>query len=205
LNKDQKVDASRPIPSVNPASVVAVDAPTTGPRVDATARTLDVRAVFDAHGGFVWRALRRLGVSEANVDDVAQEVFLVVHNRLGDFDDRAGMRAWLYGISARKASEHRRRAWVRREHPVEDLPDAGAPPEQLVLVEKRQAVAILEGILAKLDPKHREVFVLFELEQLPLAEVALAVGCPLQTAYSRLQVARANVQAAVARAQKGAT
>ena len=163
------------------------------------AAALDVRSVFDAHGAFVWRTLRRLGVSESNVEDVAQEVFLVVHRRLPDYDDRSGMRAWLYGISARKASEHRRRAWVRRERSVEAPPDDGAPPEQHAELERREARAMLTAILGKLDDKKREVFVLFELEELPLAEVAEAVGCPLQTAYSRLQAARATVQAAVTR------
>ena len=164
---------------------------------------LDVRAVFDAHAAFVWRALRRLGVREPYVEDVAQEVFLVVHKRLAEFDDRSGMKAWLYGISVRKASEHRRRAWVRRERSVEEPPEVVSPPEQHAEVERRQAIAILEGILERLDPKKREVFVLFELEELSLAEVAVAVGCPLQTAYSRLQAARASVQAAVTRARAG--
>jgi len=202
LNEDQKAGGHPPIPSVHPASAVAIEPATReawGAAASPVAPLLDVRAVFEAHAAFVWRALRRLGVRPPYVEDVAQEVFLVVHKKLAEFDDRSGMRAWLYGIAVRKASEHRRRAWVRRERSVDEPPEVVSPPEQLAEVERRQAVAILEGILERLDPKKREVFVLFELEQLSLAEVALAVGCPLQTAYSRLQAARAGVQAAVAR------
>jgi RNA polymerase sigma-70 factor (ECF subfamily) len=72
---------------------------------------------------------------------------------------------------------------------------------------RREAWAQLEVILAELDEKKRDVFVLFELEEMPLAEVAAAVGCPLQTAYSRLQSARALVQASIARlrAREGAS
>jgi RNA polymerase sigma-70 factor, ECF subfamily len=75
----------------------------------------------------------------------------------------------------------------------------GAPARQDEVVERRRAVAALELILAELDDKNREVFVLYELEELSLAEVARAVGCPLQTAYSRLHVARGAVQQAFAR------
>jgi RNA polymerase sigma-70 factor (ECF subfamily) len=159
--------------------------------------TLD--AIVAEHGAFVWRTLRRLGVADAHVEDVAQEVFLVVHRRLADYDARSGMRAWLYGICAKKGSEHRRRAWLRRERPVADAPETSTEPEQAAVLQRREAVARLEAILSDLDPKKRDVFVLFELEEMSLAEVAAAVGCPLQTAYSRLQSARALVQASIAR------
>jgi RNA polymerase sigma-70 factor (ECF subfamily) len=159
----------------------------------------DLRAIFADHGAFVWRTLRRLGVVEAEVQDIGQEVFLVVHRKLAEFDDRAGMRAWLYGICARKASDHRRSAYVRRERPVATLPEEGAPADQSAHIERREARELLSEVLGQLDPKKREVFVLFELEELSLSEVAEALGCPLQTAYSRLQAARTFVQAAVAR------
>jgi RNA polymerase sigma-70 factor (ECF subfamily) len=159
--------------------------------------SLDVRAIVTAHGAFVWRTLRRLGVGAADVEDVAQEVFLVVHRRLAGYDARSGMRAWLYGICARKASEHRRKAWVRREQPGATAPEANAAPEQVETMNRRAAREQLEIILAELDPKKRDVFVLFELEEMSLAEVAVSVGCPLQTAYSRLQSARELVRASI--------
>ena len=156
-------------------------------------------AIVEEHGPFVWRTLRRLGVGPGYVEDVAQEVFLVVHRRLADYDGRSGMRAWLYGICAKKGAEHRRRAWFRRERPVAEAPETAIPPDQPEAMERREARAQLEAILGELDPKKRDVFVLFELEEMSLAEVAAAVGCPLQTAYSRLHSARALVQASIAR------
>jgi RNA polymerase sigma-70 factor (ECF subfamily) len=167
----------------------------------------DVQAIVAEHGAFVWRTLRRLGVGAADVEDVAQEAFLVVHRRLADYDARAGMRAWLYGICVRKASEHRRKAWYRREQPVAVAPEESAPAEQAETIRRREAWAQLEAILAELDEKKRDVFVLFELEEMSLAQVAAAVGCPLQTAYSRLQSARTLVQASIARlrAREGAS
>jgi RNA polymerase sigma-70 factor (ECF subfamily) len=160
---------------------------------------LTLAAIIAEHGPFVWRTVRRLGVRPGEVEDVAQEVFLVVHRRLADYDGRSGMRAWLYGICTKKGAEHRRRAWFRREQPVAETPETPVAPDQSDSMERRDARAQLEAILAELDTKKRDVFVLFELEEMSLAEVAAAVGCPLQTAYSRLHAARSLVQASIAR------
>jgi RNA polymerase sigma-70 factor (ECF subfamily) len=146
-----------------------------------------------------------MGVAEADAPDASQDVFLVVHRRLKDFDNRAGLRPWLYGICAKVASDLRRRAHVRHEEPVAKLPERGSAPSQDREVERRQTRERLEAVLSSLDAKKREAFVLFELEELSLAEVAQAVGCPLQTAYSRLQAARDAVQTAFVRAERNAS
>jgi RNA polymerase sigma-70 factor, ECF subfamily len=157
--------------------------------------------VFQEHGPYVWRALRRLGVAEADADDVCQDVFIVVHRKLATFR-RGSLRTWLYGICLRVASEHRRRPYRRREHVVEAVPDAGVDASQEDEIERRRALALLDEALSLLDDDKRAVFVLFELEQVPMAEVAEAAGCPLQTAYSRLHAARKIVEAALDRARK---
>lgn len=148
---------------------------------------------------FVWRSLRRLGVRDADLEDVCQEAFVVVHRRLPDFDGSASPRTWLFGICLRMASDYRRRAHIRRETAVPEVPDSPQPAEQVELVARKQARAVLDQILEQLDEDKRAVFVLFELEQWPMAEVAQAVGCPLQTAYARLYAARQFVQQAVTR------
>ena len=99
----------------------------------------------------------------------------------------------------RVAADYRKRAHVRKETPVAELPEAASPPGQLDAVERRQARALLDRALAELDDDKRRVFVLFELEDWPMAEVAKAVGCPVQTAYARLYAAREQVQAKAAR------
>jgi RNA polymerase sigma-70 factor (ECF subfamily) len=153
---------------------------------------------------FVWRSLRRLGVSERDVDDVCQEVFVIVHRKLSTFDATATMRTWLFGIARRVAADHRKRAHVRRETlaaPSElDVSQARTPDESDAL-ELLRARAILDEILDELDEAKRAVFVLFELEEMPMSEVAKAVECPLQTAYSRLAAARKQVESAVLRRQ----
>ncbi len=158
--------------------------------------------VFQEHAPYVWRALRRLGVAEADADDVCQDVFIVVHRKLGTFHGGSTLRSWLYGICLRVASEHRRRPYRRREHVVEAVPDEGLDASQEDEIERRRALARLDEALDQLDEDKRAVFVLFELEQVPMVEVAEAAGCPLQTVYSRLYAARKIVESALAGARK---
>jgi RNA polymerase sigma-70 factor (ECF subfamily) len=157
--------------------------------------------VFREHAAFVWRALRRIGVQDAEVDDLVQEVFLVVHRRMDSFHGGSSMRTWLYGICTRVVSEHRRAVRRRREQLAADdrTPDRSVDASQDGDVDRNKALAWLDRALDLLDDDKRAVFVLFEIEALPMAEVAAAVGCPLQTAYARLYAARRIVEAEMAR------
>lgn len=158
--------------------------------------------VYDDHARFVWRVLGRLGVARADLEDVCQEVFIVVHRRLGQFEGRSSLRTWIYGIALRCASSYRRRN-ARRQPPSVAVADADGGDTQLddpgARLEARDARATLERLLELLDPEKREVFVLFELEELAMAEVVAIVGCPLQTGYSRLHAAREIVAAQASR------
>ena len=164
----------------------------------------DFAEIYRDNVAFVWRSLRRLGVSAPDVDDVCQEVFVIVHRKLSTFDATATMRTWLFGIARRVAADHRKRAHVRRETPAApselDVNQAG-PSDEPDALELRRARAVLDEILDELDDAKRAVFVLFELEEMPMSEVAKAVECPLQTAYSRLAAARKQVESAVLRRQ----
>lgn len=153
----------------------------------------DLEAVFDAHALYVGRALRCLGVRERELADAIQEVFLVVHRRLGELVEPRALRSWLYAICVRKAMTFRRRAARRREDAVAELPeqeDLHTPHDEL---ERTRSLAVALSILDELDEDKRAVFVLYEVEQMAMPEVAEAIGCPLQTAYSRLYAARREV------------
>jgi RNA polymerase sigma-70 factor (ECF subfamily) len=152
--------------------------------------------VFERTAPFVWRALRRLGVREADVPDVCQEVFVVVHRRLSDFDGSSALRTWIYGICLRTASQYRRRAPQLREVSEDDAREQSVLPDQEDALERRRARDRLDAALQQLDDDKRAVFVLYELEELPMKEVAAVLGCPLQTAYSRLHGARREVEEA---------
>jgi RNA polymerase sigma-70 factor (ECF subfamily) len=153
--------------------------------------------VYRAHAAFVRRSVRHLDVPDASADDVLHDVFLIVHRRLGDFDGRTSMRAWLFGIARRVAMHHRRgRARRSRRERAAPIPVAAPCPEDVAA--QRQAAQWVEGFLAELDPTQRAVFVLCEIEGLAAPEVAAATGTKLNTVYSRLRLARRRFERAVA-------
>jgi RNA polymerase sigma-70 factor (ECF subfamily) len=162
---------------------------------------LTAAGLFREYGAFAWRVLRRLGVAERDADDVCQEVFVVVHRRIASFEGRSSPRTWLYGICVRTASEYRKRAVKRQENVIANADEGAIDANQEDITALREARAMLDRILEGLDDGKRAVFVLYEIEELPMAEVAVAVGCPLQTAYSRLHAARRDVDAVLHRLQ----
>lgn len=155
------------------------------------------REVFEAHARFVWRSLLGLGVQESDVPDASQQVFVVLQGKLGQLDEGCALGTFVYGICLRVASDFRRRAHLRREHLCAVMPEAASAPTQETLVSNREALTRLFAVLAELEPAQREVFVLYEIEELAMAEVARAQGCPVQTAYSRLHAARRAVAEAL--------
>ncbi|MBK8257204.1 MAG: RNA polymerase sigma factor [Polyangiaceae bacterium] len=149
---------------------------------------------FRDHAPYVWRLLKRLGVHPDDVEDVCQEVFLVVHRKLHTYHGGSTVRTWIYGICTRVASEYKRRPYHRRETPTADLPDEPADVSPEAKLDQKRALLLLDRALDKLDHDKRAVFVLFEIEELSMADVAAALQCPLQTAYARLYAARKQVQ-----------
>ena len=152
------------------------------------------------NGDFVWRTLRRLGVRDADVDDVCQEVFVVVMRKLEEYEPRASIKSWLYGICIRTAAAHRRKAPVRREVPTDQPEHEGSERPPDASYEGKEGLAMLDRALASLDDDKREVFVLYEIEEMPMPEVAKLLECPLQTAYSRHRAAREHIVAFFKRA-----
>jgi RNA polymerase sigma-70 factor (ECF subfamily) len=183
----------------------AVAAPESCPvpfQLSAAERARAFRALYDSHVAFVWRNLRRLGVSERDVEDKAQEVFVVAHRRFDDFVDRGhGPRAWLFQIVLRVASDARRH---KRRHPVD--PDGGAAqereavePPQTAVVARREALDLLDRALGAIDLGRRAVIVLHEIEQMSAPEIARTLDIPMNTVYSRLRIARLELEQELAR------
>ncbi|MFO0592663.1 MAG: sigma-70 family RNA polymerase sigma factor [Polyangiaceae bacterium] len=173
----------------------------------ARAAPLSVMEVHAAHADFVFRSLQRLGVRPADLDDVFQEVFLVVHRRLSTYDGSSALTTWLFGVCLRVAAAHRRRAWFRREVPTDADTEREAPaserPDEAVAA--REAQAIVRRVLDRMDLDRRAVFVMFELDQMPSEEIATILGVPVGTVWSRLSAARKQFEKLLAaeRAREG--
>jgi RNA polymerase sigma-70 factor (ECF subfamily) len=165
----------------------------------------DFDAVYQQHCDFVWRSLRRLGLAEDELPDATQEVFLSVFRYWDRFEQRASLRTWLFAIARGVARDHRR-ASRRRTAQSLDARWVDVRSRPLDEVETREAARLVSALLEKLSEPKRLVFVLAELEQLPLPEVAEMLGINLNTAYSRLRAARQQFEAALGRhrAKQGA-
>jgi RNA polymerase sigma-70 factor (ECF subfamily) len=160
-----------------------------------------LRDLFVVHAAYVWNTLRRLGVPASDLEDLTHDVFLQVHRHFGDYDRTRPVRPWLFGFAYRVASQHRRRAFRRRESHFEpELAVHGGPlPDDLAAAE--QARRLVVAALQAIDLKRRAVFVLHELDGVAMSEIALSLRIPANTAYSRLRAARAEFTAAVKRLQ----
>lgn len=175
------------------ATALAVTAPVT------TSGALDFDAVYTLNADYVWLTLRRLGVAEADIPDVAHDVFMTVHRKLGAYDPTRPVRPWLFGIALRLAANHRRSRRRRREVDAEvpDAIDDGASPAAHLA--QRQAQALVFAALDELPDEQRAVFVLHELEGQAVPAIAEALGVPVPTVYSRLRLGRERFARAAAR------
>jgi RNA polymerase sigma-70 factor (ECF subfamily) len=156
-------------------------------------------AVYDAHFDFVWRNVLNRGIPPSGVDDVVQEVFMVVHRKLPEFEGRASLRTWLSVIVRRVVADHvRKRGNAPAGDPLEEDRPSGAPGPGETL-EKKAAVKMLDALLAEMPDAQREVFLLHEVEELTGREIAEAVGANENTVFTRLRAARRIFKEGLAR------
>lgn len=166
-----------------------------GGDADAAAMTARVaRQIVRDYDAFVWRTLRYQGIAERDLEDISQEVFIIIIQKVSLLERPSSFRAWIYGICIRVAAGYRRRFRTRHEVLVHEVPDISAAtatesqePDRL---HARQQLAHLIG---RLDEDKRAVFVLHEIEELSMDEISEIVGCPVGTGYSRLAAAKKQV------------
>jgi RNA polymerase sigma-70 factor, ECF subfamily len=164
----------------------------------------DVRAVYRAHARFVWLSLQRLGVQPSDLDDIAQDVFVVVHRRLHTFDQSARLTTWLFGICMRVAANYRRRRQWTREllsgWAEDDQPALLMAADDLLV--RREDQELVERALSRLDVAKRATFVMFEIESLSCQEIGELMNVPVGTVYSRLHSARRQLEKTITRELK---
>lgn len=151
---------------------------------------LAFRTLYREYFAFTWRTLRFLGVSERNLEDCAQDLWVVVHRRYDTFEGRSNIKSWLFGIAV-NIERNLRRVEGRRTKLV-------ALPDELIAVsgdpalerEGREAWELVQGFLATLDEARRAVFVAALLEGLSAAETAEATGLARTDVYNRIRALR---------------
>ncbi len=161
-----------------------------GPQVDESG--VDIAKLFDEHAPYLCRVVQRLTGSAEAAEDVVQEVFLLAYGRRDELEDRTGIRTWLYRVAVNHV-RHRRRSYARyqglleryRAQPLRD--DPVGPDESVDRIERGK---MIQECVLHLSDKQREVFVLYELEELEGTEIAEVLGIPVNTVWSRLRLAR---------------
>ena len=162
---------------------------------------MNLEQIYERHADFVWRTLRRLGVVESEARDAAHEVFLIVHAQLANFEERSSLSTWLFTICRSVARDFRRRErrgaqlFPELDDEIDLRADVGRA------FEHNERLAELERIISVLSSDQRNVFILFEIENLMGVEIAEALHIPLGTVYSRLQLARKAFQEELARSR----
>jgi RNA polymerase sigma-70 factor (ECF subfamily) len=157
--------------------------------------------VYEAYFDFVWRSARRLGMADSALEDAVQDVFIVVHRRLPEFEGRSSIKTWLFGIVLRTVRGYRRTGRRKPTSPLvpENVADTAPYAHPEAAAGAAEAVRLLYQLLDGLDDEKREVFVQAELEQMTAQEIAETMGTNVNTVYSRLRAARKAFNQAVIR------
>jgi RNA polymerase sigma-70 factor (ECF subfamily) len=159
--------------------------------------TPSFRAILENHFDYVWYTLHRLGVRDADLKDQTQEVFLIVHQLLDDYDCARPIRPWLFGIAYRYAARYRALARNKREvfSDPSDAPAAEPPADEKVAASEERTLVL--RAIEQIEFTRRAVFVMAEIDGWTMPEIADALAIPLNTAYSRLRLARRDFTRAI--------
>lgn len=157
-------------------------------------------AIYRAELTHVVHTLRRFGVREADLEDLAHDVFVTVHRRLADYDASRPIKPWLSGIAYRVALDHRRLARHRFESPFqraesEERADPSTGTDERLAEQQMRGIVL--AALDQIDLDRKAILVMHDLDEQPMSEIARALAIPLNTGYSRLRLARKDFEAAV--------
>ena len=161
----------------------------------------DFAQVYEDYFAFVWRSLRALGVGESALDDATQDVFVVVHRRLSDFEGRSSLQTWLFGIACRVAANSRRNL-QRTSHDELSNELVSTDPDPQRRAQQGEAARFVQAFLSTLNEAGRTAFTACVLEQMTVPEAAEALGVNVNTMYTRVRAVRAQFAAALEAAER---
>jgi RNA polymerase sigma-70 factor, ECF subfamily len=152
---------------------------------------------FQRELDYIYRTFRRLGVHSSDLDDLAQDLFVVLHRTWMDYDPTRPLRPYLFGIAFRISSAYKRKKRRDMAYRLRHVSDSEAGPDELL--REKQSRRLLIAALDRIALPRRAVLIMHELDEVPVSEVARVLSIPLFTVYSRLRKARRELQVAVRR------
>lgn len=161
----------------------------------------DFLQIYDEYVDFLWRAAAGLGVPTDVREDIVQEVMLVVHRRLDQFERRSSLKTWLFGILYNVVANYRR--GVRRKGPTVEIPESlHSPGDPQSAAIDREDLRFVQAFLNELPDEPRAVFVAFFLERLSAPETAQATGLSIETVYTCVRTLKRRFRAALTRREE---
>jgi|GEM_PF-229729 len=139
------------------------------------------------HYEAIFRFLRNLTGSKEDAEDLTQQTFLRAWEALPNFRGDSSLSTWLHSIAYREYTH-----WLRSRRefvPLDEIVDM--PDEQ---ANQNLEAVLLRWAIYRLDPEHREVFVLHYVQGFSVSEIAKIVGVPAGTVKSRLFFARQKLR-----------
>ena len=175
------------------------------PKHEQTAESqLEFQAVYRRELSYVMHTLRRLGVHPAELEDVAHDTFVAVYRHFAEWDPARPIKPWLFGFCFRIASDHRKLARHRREAPpLAEEPASASPLPDQELDDERMRRHVLAALDA-MDFEKRSLIVMHDLEGIAVPEIAALLAVPVNTAYSRLRLARGEFEKQIVKLTGGA-
>jgi len=155
---------------------------------------------FDQELSYLFHTLQRLGASPREVEDLAQEVFVVLHRNWPTLDTTRPLRPYLFGVAFRIVSTHRRRRARETPYAVLDVEDGALGPE--ASLQTKESAALLRAALDRVPLPRRAVLIMHDLDDVPVEDIARRLSITRFGTYARLRKARRELAAAVRRMSK---
>jgi RNA polymerase sigma-70 factor, ECF subfamily len=156
--------------------------------------------VFKNELDYVFATLQRLGVARGEIEDLAQEVFIVLFRNWTDLDTTRSLRAYLFGVSFRIVCAHRRRRAREIPHPTLEATDGAPSPEGAL--QSKESIALLVSALESIPLPRRAVVIMHYLDGVPIADVARTLSISRFGAYTRLRKGRKELTVALRRVSR---
>jgi RNA polymerase sigma-70 factor, ECF subfamily len=160
----------------------------------------DARAfeeLYRLYHRLVYGLCLRMTQNVAEAEDITQDVFILLHRKVGSFRGESQFTTWLHRLTVNQVLMRFRKARSRREEALEDsdaqsFTTGPAPvgPNRLQLIDRMA----LDKALEKLPPGYRAAFILHDVEGYEHEEVAQLLGCAVGTSKSQLHKARAKLR-----------
>ena len=165
----------------------------------------------------VYRVVFRMLGNAAEAEEVSQEVFITVFKSIDRFRGDSKLSTWLYRVAVNHSKNRikylaRRAQSAKREfdefnegRAIESatMQTSIQPPRPDEMAQARESEKMIQAALAKLEPEHRELIILRDIEGMTYQEIGSITGLIEGTVKSRLHRARLELRQRVVRVQRG--